>query len=254
MFILVSGTCVCPTGFYAVGSVCSDVIGCATATQTSTTISTCNTCDTTLNYVSIPVANQCLCDVGFYLQPLNPIQCQSCRPECSTCSDSITCDSCTSSTLVIGGCTNLPNCLSVDSNLAFTTNRCTSCTYVDASLAICLGCTNIVQYVLINGICSECRLSYCIDCVDTAICQTCAAGYTLNVFDRCHSCTIVGCAECNLIDPTDCATCHAAIGYISDGFGSCTALCGDGLTVSALQQCDDGNLVDNDGCSSICLI
>lgn len=33
--------------------------------------------------------------------------------------------------------------------------------------------------------------------------------------------------------------------------GSCTSVCGDGL-VRGAEQCDDGNLIDHDGCSSSC--
>jgi cysteine-rich repeat protein len=34
----------------------------------------------------------------------------------------------------------------------------------------------------------------------------------------------------------------------------CTEICGDGIHVSKLIQCDDGNLINGDGCSSTCMI
>lgn len=34
---------------------------------------------------------------------------------------------------------------------------------------------------------------------------------------------------------------------------ACSTICGDGI-VAGLEQCDDGNNVNNDGCSSTCTI
>lgn len=35
--------------------------------------------------------------------------------------------------------------------------------------------------------------------------------------------------------------------------GTCSTLCGDGIKVG-LEECDDGNLNDHDGCSSTCTL
>ena len=32
----------------------------------------------------------------------------------------------------------------------------------------------------------------------------------------------------------------------------CSVICGDGLLVSGHEECDDGNIVSEDGCSSSC--
>src|SRR3989338_7627683 len=39
-----------------------------------------------------------------------------------------------------------------------------------------------------------------------------------------------------------------------DTLGKCTAECGDLILVESVEMCDDGNLVNGDGCSSICEI
>ncbi len=39
-----------------------------------------------------------------------------------------------------------------------------------------------------------------------------------------------------------------------DSVGECAVICGDGLIVEGVEACDDGNVVDGDGCSSICEI
>ena len=33
---------------------------------------------------------------------------------------------------------------------------------------------------------------------------------------------------------------------------SCQIVCGDGIFMSSKEKCDDGNLLNNDGCSSTC--
>lgn len=184
MYVIISGACVCPTGYTDLGTVCSNVIGCTAATQTSTTTSTCNTCDTALGYDAIAVLNQCECADGFYMDALNLVQqCQNCRPECATCSDGITCDTCASGTLVTGGCTTIPNCLTVDSTMAFSSNRC-------------LLCDPASMFVLSGGTC------------------VCLAGFTA-VGTVCSD--VVGCASATQVTTTTstCTSCDTTIGYLA---------------------------------------
>ena len=42
-------------------------------------------------------------------------------------------------------------------------------------------------------------------------------------------------------------------GYTIDDDGNLTEVCGDGLNYG-IFECDDGNLDDGDGCSSVCSI
>jgi cysteine-rich repeat protein len=45
------------------------------------------------------------------------------------------------------------------------------------------------------------------------------------------------------------------LGYVPPASGvACVSLCGDGIMITADEQCDDGNLVSGDGCSSTCTI
>ena len=49
-----------------------------------------------------------------------------------------------------------------------------------------------------------------------------------------------------------CKTCaQINQGFKDDGNGNCAEICGDGLNLGQLQ-CDDGNNIDGDGCSSSC--
>lgn len=45
-------------------------------------------------------------------------------------------------------------------------------------------------------------------------------------------------------------TCDCDVGYYDNGYTSCKEICGDGRVIT--DQCDDGNTVDNDGCSKTC--
>ncbi|CEL97712.1 unnamed protein product [Vitrella brassicaformis CCMP3155] len=61
--------------------------------------------------------------------------------------------------------------------------------------------------------------------------------------------------------PTGCdaGVCMILTGYMCliepiNGTTECRAVCGDGIFVQEEESCDDGNLVDGDGCSSQCLI
>lgn len=58
----------------------------------------------------------------------------------------------------------------------------------------------------------------------------------------------------------DCATCSTtsvcsscSLGFTLQRTGTCATVCGD-LIAAGTETCDDGNLIDADGCSSICTI
>lgn len=54
------------------------------------------------------------------------------------------------------------------------------------------------------------------------------------------------CTSCS--STTDCLSCVS--GYTVQR-GSCATVCGDSIR-AGLETCDDGNIVDGDGCSSTC--
>jgi cysteine-rich repeat protein len=49
-----------------------------------------------------------------------------------------------------------------------------------------------------------------------------------------------------------CLPCDQFPGYYND-HEVCSEICGDGLNLG-INECDDGNKIDGDGCSSICQI
>lgn len=65
-------------------------------------------------------------------------------------------------------------------------------------------------------------------------------------------CNVVGCAYCSTTNSNNCGVCNATLGYYITASQGCTAKCGDGIIVSAVEQCDDNNTASYDGCSSTC--
>lgn len=56
-----------------------------------------------------------------------------------------------------------------------------------------------------------------------------------------------------MVQGTDCVYCSNVTGYqVSQVNNDCSEICGDGIVI--YYQCDDGNTVSGDGCSSNCLI
>ena len=52
---------------------------------------------------------------------------------------------------------------------------------------------------------------------------------------------------------TDSYTCECTTGYTLSTNQTCIGTCGDGMQVTS-EACDDGNIINGDGCSSLCLI
>ena len=66
--------------------------------------------------------------------------------------------------------------------------------------------------------------------------------------DICEACTSLGCLNC--ASNTECIECDITLFYLQ--LGVCKDICGDGKLYSV--ECDDGNVVDGDGCSSSCVV
>lgn len=62
----------------------------------------------------------------------------------------------------------------------------------------------------------------------------------------CAQCPQDGCVECD--SATVCTVCNDNIFYLDED--ECQEICGDGVLY--LLECDDGNVIDGDGCSSVC--
>lgn len=92
-------------------------------------------------------------------------------------------------------------------------------------------CSSEEYTVAGSGVCNQCDHS----------CQTCVGGSPQN----CTSCSIglyLNEGQCLACDPQ---------GMIMGSSGECNEICGDGLNFG-LNQCDDGNTLSGDGCSSTC--
>lgn len=122
-------------------------------------------------------------------------------------------------------------------------------------------------------------LPNCVGCSSETVCTNCVSGFSLDsISQRCvcavgievtGTCTtIVGCISSHYINSVlKCLACDASrnfyysnyncpcvIGYVlQPNANTCTAVCGDGRKVS-VEECDDGNKENNDGCSSLCKI
>ena len=141
---------------------------------------------------------------------------------------------------------------------------CTHCTYDDggngllpynSALFTCLECNNTEQYFLDGIRCTLCTLSNCVDCQNLTHCGQCDTGYDYSDVQTCIICKVVGCTNCSASNVNKCTTCNNSMGYYnSAGSNICSSQCGDGILVSAHEDCDDGNTDNNDGCSSTCTI
>ncbi|CAD8047540.1 unnamed protein product [Paramecium primaurelia] len=96
---------------------------------------------------------------------------------------------------------------------------------------------------LVEGICtSECGDGYLVGN------ELCDDGNNIP-FDGCYQCTYSCHQKCIDCFQGQCMQCET--GYVEDG-SLCKSVCGDGYLVEQLEQCDDGNLQNNDGCNDIC--
>ena len=96
-----------------------------------------------------------------------------------------------------------------------------------------------------------CVVANCMNCTST-VCITCATYYSYvqpSCVINCSS--IVNCSSCSVVNASlVCSNCSGGIPLINN---TCSSYCGDGYIFS-IQECDDGNNISSDGCSSDCLL
>jgi cysteine-rich repeat protein len=108
---------------------------------------------------------------------------------------------------------------------------------------------------LVNGSCVACSIPHCITCSSLTTCTLCTTGYSVDVIFQCSTCAVLGCFTCSPGNNYLCDVCFNAGGYfLVPATQLCTSICGDGLTASGLEGCDDGNTASGDGCSSSCTL
>lgn len=185
----------------------------------------CKKCQAT--YYLISFVNKCydVCPMGYYANNILGT-CLLCSSVCKTCVDNLNCLACKIGWPVDGGCTTIDGCIKA------------------LSPVICLKCSDSMHFVLNGGTCS------------------CAANYYL-VSHLCVS--VFGCIGAVVSgNTTACILCNSIIGFImdnglcqcKDGYifstTACKEICGDGRLFE--YQCDDGNTMSGDGCSSDCKV
>ncbi|CAD8213956.1 unnamed protein product [Paramecium pentaurelia] len=98
-------------------------------------------------------------------------------------------------------------------------------------------------WLLINGVCtSKCGDGY------TVGSEQCDDGNYIE-FDGCYQCSFSCHQKCLNCFQGLCLQCE--FGYLEDG-SQCHNICGDGNLIQQVEQCDDGNQQNNDGCSNTC--
>lgn len=273
-------TCACDPGYTNVGvTVCQSCSSLLTGCLTCSSSAACTGCDTVNHYVLSLATNTCYCASGYYFDTIGG-NCQPCSYSCLTCdvlaSNCTTCLAHRSLTTMNTcpcdpgytetGVAMCPTCLSLMAGCLFCSSSivCTTCdstNYFQLS-ATTHQCSCIVGYYYASGTrtCVSCSTlsSACTSCFSSSICTNCVNGYSL-VAGACH-CPVgkyVSGSLC-LLCPSTCTVCTIAgcsscvSGYYATAAAVCDEICGDGRLF--VLPCDDGNLIDGDGCSSTCQI
>ena len=183
------------------------------------------------------------------------MDCFLCAYDCYTCSIPTICTSCNSSTdyrqfnYTTGRCNPILNYFESGNTVA------AKCTYPN-----CCG-TSPIKFSQNYSCLSSCPKNYTLN-TTSKTCSHCDSGFW-PVSNLCTN--IAGCKAAKLVNQTIVCllcdssthytlsnnTCICSQGYIFSTEG-CKEVCGDGYHFS--EKCDDGNFVNGDGCSSLCIV
>ena len=181
------------------------------------------------------------------------------------------CRQCDSSCISCNGPTSL-NCTACPSHFYAYDNECNPC----IKEGICNQC------LICHPICKTCNgptSSNCLSCRANEVLyqgnclSTCPGSTYLNTeasFKTCESCDY-SCLTCYGSSSSNCLSCFYTFFYYdnhciphcpkyfvefidSSNSATCTEICGDAKRFNSLPYCDDGNIFDGDGCSSICQV
>ncbi|KAM3140819.1 hypothetical protein pb186bvf_007046 [Paramecium bursaria] len=187
----------------------------------------------------------CKCSTGYFMNYQTCLSCQKYQnwlnPECTKidCTDKI-----------------YMNGEQCDDGNSFPRDGCDNCKLQNGYM-----CQNMVGF---PSQCFKCG-DNCDECDNKLMCLKCSSQYNLiesfciKCPANCNTCQNNKCIDCirkfsNLPKNTSkqCPQCTDFDGYYN-GQNECISRCGDGYTVLT-EQCDDGNNINYDGCSSICQI
>ena len=136
--------------------------------------------------------------------------------------------------------------------------NCQTC----SSGTVCTVCDTL-YYVTLSKLCNLCNnsIANCNNCAlvgSTVTCSQCATYFSMGTGNTsCNApiCTDSHCSFC----PTGSNVCQVCmVGYYTlnstnNSVVTCETHCGDNITVG-LEQCDDGNNIDGDGCNADCTV
>lgn len=222
------GACKCNNGYYLDDKVCKVQPVCPPGAQWNQAALAC-VCDADKTYLIGGVCKQCGTNEGW-----NGVECV-----------------CKANFFRING-----NCVTCDPRSSYNGKECVcqlgtfgnglTCTSCDITCSKCTGpganqCTQCrdISLTLLDGFCSTrgpCNPGYYLD---GSSCSRCS--------ENCAACT----------NPFECSTCIDGFEPITLPLGaqtvvSCSEKCGDGKRFTA--ECDDGNLINGDGCNDYCEI
>ena len=200
--------------------------------------------------------------------------CLKCAPPCTLCNSLTNCSSCSPGYYLVRGeykCV-LPQFCPSGTFPMKETRTCDPCYYTCETCSggeadQCIVCKYVEGYVKkFNQYVSSCIKLFCSQRYYEKILE----GSGKHICDKCHD----SCQECSgarefeclkcpsgkmkviTLDGINCIECEALhVGYISNPEDpeKCSEICGDGRNMG-IFQCDDGNLVDGDGCNRHCTI
>ncbi|CDW89713.1 fu domain containing protein [Stylonychia lemnae] len=190
--------------------------------------------------------------------------CKSCDSKCSSCFGvkDDQCYSCNENTLTTYGYYFLgTKCLEECPIGYYPDNILKICKKCNPRCASCLSdtfCTSCVDgpFQLNNG---ECTFFTCLDTQYRVIKPSLACYECDSSCLTCQGKSQFDCLSCrskNQLVAQQCLTCNEQPGMtepLDDGVAGCVEICGDGFNYG-FYQCDDGNVVNGDGCSSTCNI
>ncbi|CAD8204451.1 unnamed protein product [Paramecium pentaurelia] len=268
--------CICQDGYYHdyINDIC---LQCKKTCKNCKDYDTCIDCDQ-LQFRILTFQNQCICQQGYFL---NNEQCQSCHYTCLECQNSSEfnkCTKCTQDRKRKNIQMDYFECICQDGYYDIGQQQCYDCQLIDNPKIDHYCYTKcgdgIIQWneECDNGIqiqrdgCHQCKLSQskcqneiCQICYQKE-CVLCQDGYYLQSDYSCDKCSPI-CKTCK-INPYNCIICaennHQCSNCLPDkGYiyleNQCQNICGDGY-ITLEEECDDGNLIDNDGCNQNCQI
>jgi len=189
------------------------------------------------------------------------------KPYCfeGSCVECIETPNCEAGTFCVSNiCT--PDCTPEDYSTTCSTYECGTHLNNCNEAVICLpnDCTPTGEVCGVDGglsvgQCIECNVD--LDCSGTDVCDS-LVGACVPIEECTNDCSTFGyvCGTQTICGaPVDCSIevggCNPATESCNEATGQCELLCGNSVIDTGVgEECDDGNVIDGDGCSSSCII